>query len=39
MAFTVIVFSNIFVVVAAVRSKKGVPVGITVEQEASEMAL
>ena len=39
MAFTVIVFSNIFVVVAAVRSDKGVPVEALAEAETSEMAI
>jgi Na+:H+ antiporter len=39
MAFTVVVFTNIFVVVAAVRSKKGAASLIPAEPEAPELAV
>jgi cell volume regulation protein A len=39
MAFTVVVFTNIFVVVAAVRSKKGAVALVPAEPEAPELAV
>jgi potassium/hydrogen antiporter len=39
MAFTVVVFTNIFVVVAAVRSKKGAAALVPAEAEAPELAV
>lgn len=39
MAFTVVVFSNIFVVVAAVRSQKGATSAVAVETQAPELAV
>ena len=39
MAFTVVLFTNIFVVIAAARSKKGKIAMLTVEPETSELAV